>query len=252
MKPALKHFFDSMDAYLAGPPGAEGVSTLSASHPGWDVDPERMALYGQFVRGHVRSTLEKLFPLTRRAAAPEAWDALVEGYTRTRPAKHHEINRLGEGFAPFVADVAAPRSLPPFLPALARFEWTDFAVFASEEVIPEAVERLTPNPTLAVLEQPYRLCAFVRARGAQDVPEEGQELALLWRHPERLVTFYMEATPPALLVLKMAVEGLSEQAVTQATGMAAAEVHAAVARFAREGLVLLPGPSASGGDPLGG
>ncbi|WP_223644744.1 DUF2063 domain-containing protein [Corallococcus sp. EGB] len=245
MKPSLRHFFDSMDAYLAGPAGAEGLLKLSASHPGWDVDPERMALYGQFVRGHVRSTLEKLFPLTREAVTPGAWDALVEGYTLTRPARHYELNRLGEGFAPFIADAADSRGLPAFLPALARFEWTDFAVFASEEVIPEAVERLTPNPTLMVLEQPYRLCAFVRAHGAQAVPAEGEELALLWRHPERLVTFYMEATPPALLVLKMAVEGLSEDAVTHATGMAAADVHAEVVRFAKDGLVLLPASALS-------
>jgi uncharacterized protein len=240
MKPSLRHFFDSMEAYLAGPPGAEGLSKLSASHPGWDVAPERMALYGQFVRGHVRSTLEKLFPLTRKALAPAAWDALVEGYTHTRPARHYELNRLGEAFPPFVTDATAHQGLPPFLPALARFEWTDFAVFASEEPLPERVERLTPNPTLAVLEQPYRLCAFVRAGGEEAVPAEGQELALLWRHPERLVTFYMEATPPALLVLKMAVEGLSEDAVALATGMPVDEVHAAVERFARDGLVLRP------------
>ncbi|AFE04683.1 hypothetical protein COCOR_02503 [Corallococcus coralloides DSM 2259] len=240
MKSSLKHFFDSMDAYLAGPPGAEGLLKLSASHPGWDVDPERMALYGQFVRGHVRSTLEKLFPLTRKAVTPETWDALVDGYTRTRPARHYELNRLGEGFAPFVSDAAAAKGLPPFLPALARFEWTDFAVFASEEDIPDAVERLTPNPTLTVLENPYRLCAFVRARGAESVPAEGEELALLWRHPERLVTFFMAATPPALLVLKMAVEGLSEEAVVQATGMSAADLHAEVVRFAKDGLVLAP------------
>ncbi|CAM3498135.1 DUF2063 domain-containing protein [Corallococcus sp. ZKHCc1 1396] len=240
MKPGLKHFFDSMDAYLAGPPGAEGLSKLSASHPGWDVAPERMALYGQFVRGHVRSTLEKLFPFTRRAVTGEAWDALVEGYTRTRPGRHYELNRLGEGFAPFVADATEARGLPPFLPALARFEWTDFAVFASEEIIPERVEHLTPNPTLAVLEQPFQLCAFMRSQDRGAAPAAGDELALLWRHPEQLVTYYMAATPPALLVLKMAVEGLSEEAVVQATGMAAADVHAEVVRFAKDGLVLRP------------
>ena len=38
----------------------------------------------------------------------------------------------------------------------------------------------------------------------------------------------------------MAVEGLSEEAVTQATGMAAADVHAEVARFSKDGLVLAP------------
>jgi hypothetical protein len=73
------------------------------------------------------------------------------------------MNRLGEGFAGFLADEAGARGLPDFLPALARFEWTDFAVYTSMEPVPARVERLTVNPTLMMLEHPFRLCAFMRA-----------------------------------------------------------------------------------------
>jgi hypothetical protein len=239
MKPGLRHFFDSMGAYFARP-GSESLERLYARHPGWDAPRERVALYGDFVRGHVRGVLEKVFPLVRGAVGPEAWSALVEGYTLTRPARHHELNHLAEGFPAFVADAAASRGLVPFVPALARFEWTDFAVFASEAPPPQPAARLTANPTLAVLEHPFRLCAYVRARGALAAPEAGEELALLWRHPERLVTFYMEATPPALLVLKMAVEGLAVEDVAAATGMPAADLRGEVERFSRDGLVLAP------------
>ncbi|MFP2930599.1 DUF2063 domain-containing protein [Pyxidicoccus sp. 3LG] len=240
MKPGLKHFFDSMGAYFARP-GAESLERLYAEHPGWDARRERVALYGDFVRGHVRGVLEKVFPLVRNAVGPEAWGALVEGYTLTRPARHHELNHAGEGFPAFVADAAGPSGLAAFVPALARFEWTDFAVFASAEPMPEKAERLTANPTLVVLEHAFRLCAYVRARGAKAEPEAGEELALLWRHPGQLVTFYMEATPPALLVLKMAVEGLSASDVAVATGMPEAELRESVARFTRDGLVLAHG-----------
>lgn len=239
MKPGLKHFFDSMGTYLARP-GPDALERLYAQHPGWDSPRTRVALYGGFVRTHVRDALEKLFPLVRRAVGPEAWDALVDGYTLAGPARHHEVNHLGEGFPAFVADAAATRGLAPYVAALARFEWTDFAVFSSTERVPERVERLSANPTLAVLEHPFRLCAFVRAKGAQAEPEAGEELALLWRHPEQLVTFYMEATPQALLVLKMAVEGLSAGQVAAATGMPEADIQDAVARYARDGLVLPP------------
>ncbi|MFP2960157.1 DUF2063 domain-containing protein [Myxococcus sp. 1LA] len=239
MKPSLRDFFDSMGAYLTEP-GSESLTALYARHPGWDAPRERVSLYGDFVLGHVRAALEKVFPLTRQAVAQDAWDALVAGFTRTRPARHHELNHLCEGFPVFLADAVAARSLPAFVPALARFEWTDFAVFASEAPAPKRVERLTANPTLVVLEHEFRLCAFVRARGAPNPPEPGAELALLWRHPERLKTFYMAATPPALLVLKMAVEGLALEAVVAATGMADAELRATVTRFGRDGLVLLP------------
>jgi hypothetical protein len=239
MKPGLKHFFDSMGTYLARP-GTESLARLYAEHPGWDAPRGRVAVYGDFVRGHVRGVLEKVFPLVRGAVGPDAWSALVEGYTLTRPARHHELNHLAEGFPAFVADAAASRGLAAFVPALARFEWTDFAVFASEAASPEAVERLTANPTLAVLEHPFQLCAYVRAKGALTEPRAGDELALLWRHPEHLVTYYVEATPPALLVLKMAVEGLSAADVAAATGMPEAELHASVERFSRDGLVLAP------------
>jgi hypothetical protein len=146
---------------------------------------------------------------------------------------------MGEGFPGFLADEAERRGLPAFLPALARFEWTDFAVYTSMEPVPQKVERLTVNPTLAVLEHPFRLCAWIRASG-QGEPEPGQELALLWRHPERLVTTYLAASDRALLALKMAVEGLTPPEVAAATGVSEADIHAAVAACVRDGLVLAP------------
>ncbi|QSQ14425.1 HvfC/BufC N-terminal domain-containing protein [Myxococcus landrumensis] len=239
MKPVLKHFFDSMGAYLANP-GHTSLERLYAEHPGWAAPSSRVSLYGDFVRGHVRGTLEKLFPLVRGAVGPESWRLLMEDYTRTRPARHHEVNHLGEGFASFIADTPPSRGLAPFIPALARFEWTDFAVFASKVESPERVASLTPNPTLVVLEHSFRLCAYVRARGAGAPPESGEELALVWRHPESLASYYLEATPHALLVLKMAVEGLSAAEVSVATGMPEADILDAVARLSRDGLVLAP------------
>ncbi len=239
MKPSLRAFFDSMGAYLARP-GTTSLDALYARHPGWDAPRERVSLYGDFVLGHVRGALEKVFPLTRDAVGPEAWGALVRDFTSTRPARHHELNHLCEGFPAFLADVSAPLGLAPFAAPLARFEWTDFAVYAAEDASPTPVERLTANPTLAVLEHDFHLCAYVRARGAAAAPALGAELALLWRHPVRLKTYFMAATPQALLVLKMAVEGLSLSDVVSATGMPHAELRATVTRHAREGLVFLP------------
>jgi uncharacterized protein len=234
MKPGLRHFFDSMADFLAEPSGLE---RLRSAHPGWDAPPSRVALYGRFVRNHVWTTLEKLYPLLQAAVGPERWAELMKGYTATRPARHFEMNRLGEGFPAFVA---AAQGLPEFAPALARFEWADWAVYSSEESVPERVERLTANPTLMVLQHPYRLCAYVRASGRAAAPEPGEELALLWRHPQQLSTWYRSATPQILLVLKMAVEGLSPGDVTAATGMAEDEVRRAVEECARDGLVLAP------------
>ena len=162
MKPGLRHFFDSMAEYFADP---SGLARLRAAHPGWDATPSRVALYGDFVHAHVREVMEKLYPLVMARVGPERWEPLVKGYTATRPARHFEMNQAGEAFPAYVADVTAAQGLPEFLPALARFEWADWAVYASEERVPERVERLTANPTLMVLQHPYKLCAYVRGKG---------------------------------------------------------------------------------------
>lgn len=236
--PDLPRFFESMRAYLAQP-GPAGLERLYAEHPGWEAPRERVALYGRFVRHHVVDGLEKLFPLVRRSVGEAAWEELVRGYVATGPARHHELNRVGEHFPAFISDRAPERGLPAWVPALAHFEWTDFAVYASEERVPVTVERLSPNPTLAVLRHPWRLCAFVRG-GAHGEPPPGEEMALLWRHPKELVTLYMAADDTALLALKMAVEGLVPAEVAAATGVEEAHIRAAVERGVADGLVLAP------------
>jgi len=237
MKPGLKSFFDSMDTYFAAP---GGLQRLRSEHPGWDAAPGRVAIYGDFVRYHVRSTLEKLFPLTVESVAPERWTELVRDYDATRPGRHYEMNRMGEGFPGFLADVTAARGLPEFVPALARFEWADWAVYVSQEQVPERVERLTVNPTLTVLQHPFRLVPYIHSKGKGPAPEPGEEMVLLWRHPEQLRTWFMPGNERALLVVKMALEGLSPRDVVAATGVAEEVVHEAVREFTGNGLILAP------------
>jgi hypothetical protein len=236
MKPGLKFFFDSMDAFLAAPGGLE---RLRAAHPGWTEAPSRVALYGHFVRNHVRSTLEKLFPLTVASMTPERWAELARDYDATRPSRHYEMNRMGEGFPGFLADVTAARGLPEFVPALARFEWADWAVYVSQEPAPQ-VERLTVNPTLTVLQHPFRLVPYIHAKGKGPAPEPGEELVLLWRHPEQLRTWFITGTERPLLVVKMALEGLTPRDVVAATGVAEEVVQQAVEEFTHNGLLLAP------------
>jgi hypothetical protein len=239
MKPTLRGFFDSMTEFFTAP-GPDALERLYAAHPGWDAPRSRVELYGRMVGHHGRATLEKLYPLTRAALADEArWEELARAYAGSKPPRPFEMNHLGEAFPGFLADEAQRRGLPDFLPALARFEWTDFAVYTSQEPVPERVERLTPNPTLAVLEHPFQLCAYVRGQG-RGRPEPGQELALLWRHPERLVTMFLAASDRSLLALKMAVEGLTPSQVAEATGVAEADIRATVESCVADGLVLSP------------
>jgi hypothetical protein len=237
MKPGLKAFFDSMDAFLSAP---GGLQRLLAAHPGWAEAPSRVALYGHFVRNHVRTALEKLFPLTQASVTPEQWTELVRDYDATKPGRHYDINRIGEGLPGFLADVTAARGLPEFVPSLARFEWADWAVFVSREQVPTRAERLTVNPTLTVLQHPFRLAPFIHAKAQGRAPEPGEEMMLLWRHPEQLRTWFMVGKERALLVVKMALEGLSPRDVAAATGVAEEVVQQAVAECTENGLVIAP------------
>jgi hypothetical protein len=238
MKPGLRGFFDSMTEYFADP-GLEALERLYSAHPGWDAPRSRVALYGRLVRHHVKAALEKLYPLTRASVGEERWVELARAYEASKPARPFELNHAGEGFPAFLADEVERRGLPTFLPALARFEWADFAVYTSPEPVPDTVERLTVNPTLAVLEHPFQLCAYVRAKG-QGTLAPGQEMVLLWRHPEQLVTMYLPANDRSLLAVKMALEGLTSAQVAAATGVAEADIRAAVDSCVEEGLVLSP------------
>jgi uncharacterized protein len=239
MKPGLADFFSTMETYFADPAAPEALERLYSAHPGWDAARERVALYGQMVRHHGEATLDKLYPHVREVLDADAWRALVMAYAASRPARPFEMNQLGEGFADFLAREAVARGLPDFLPALARFEWTDFAVYTSREPVPERVERLTVNPTLAVLEHPFQLCPWLRGV-TPERPVPGDERVLLWRHPERLVTMFLAAEERSLLVLKMALEGLSCAQVAGATGVDEATLRAVVDERVADGLVLAP------------
>jgi len=238
MKPGLKTFFDSMDAFLTEGPG--GLQRLREAHPGWDESPARVVLYGHFVRNHIRHGLEKLFPLIQASVTPEQWAELVRDYGATRPGQHYDINRIGEGFPGFLADVTAAQGLAEFIPALARFEWADWSVFVSQEQVPTRAERLTVNPTLTVLQHPFRLVPFIHAKGKGPAPEAGDEMVLLWRHPEQLRTWFIAGNDRVLLVVKMALEGLLPRDVAAATGVAEDVIQQAVAEFTQNGLILAP------------
>lgn len=95
------------------------------------------------------------------------------------------------------------------------------------------------NPALAELEHPFQRRAYVRRQG-RGQPEPAREMALPWRHPERLVTMFLAANKRSLLTLKLAVEGLTPPRAAAATGVAEAGIRATVESCVAGGLVLSP------------
>jgi hypothetical protein len=218
---------------------AEEPEWLLERFPGWDAAPERLAIYGRFVPGHVRRVTNTVFKACRRLVPEETWEAWLDGYYATQPAGvDYRINGCAQGFLAFLE---AQPDRPPYLVDLARFEWTKLCVYEDSSEVPVAVDRLTVNPTLHSLEHPWRLCPFyAQEEGERGEPEAGDEVALLWRNPKTRFTRFQAAGPRSLLVLKMALEGIPVAAAAAAGGVSEEQVEAAVREQAARGLVLLP------------
>lgn len=238
MNPALADFFAAMGAYFAAP---RSTDALQARFPGWQADPRRLSIYGGFVQGHVRESVEKNHPLTRAAVDADTWRRLIDAYYATGPATHFELNQASSTFAAFLDEQVHPLQLPRFLPALARFEWTDFEVYVAAEEIPERVEALSPNPTLVALQHPFRLVPWLRAGASRPAaPEPGDETVLMWRHPRTHLTTYLQADARALLVLKLAVEQIPLEHAAREGGTDVHQLEQWVSRAAADGMVLQP------------
>lgn len=239
--PSLDQFFAAQARFFAaaGDPQA-AARQLGAEFPGWSHRPSRVAIYADFVHGHVRVTLERVFEVTRDALPAATWSALVSRYYDTRPAAVYEINQLGESFPGFLSDVR-DLDLPAWLAPLARLEWSLFAVHTAPVELPTSVDRLTLNPTAEALEHPWRLCAYREAAPPRTTPPApGDEVALVWRHPTTLRAHYMAANARTLLAVKLAAEGISPDEAAAAGGVPTDNVHAAIAEHVAHGLLLAP------------
>jgi hypothetical protein len=239
----LDTFFSSMSEYVFEHPG--DPQPLIAQFAGWNVAPERLAIYGRFVQAHVRGVLGLVYAGSKRASNPEDWVRWGRSYYATRPAASaYELNGAAEGFVRFLSKQA---DCPPYLLELARFEWAKLQVYHSRTPLPEQVTGLVANPTLVMLEHTWQICPFfcrhqqAGAGDPVDPPEPGDEVALIWRSPKTRLSRFQRATPRALLALKMAMESITAEEAAAAGGVPVANVEDAVSEWTEQGLILGPG-----------
>jgi hypothetical protein len=235
----LKAFFAAQARFYADAHDpAAAARDLARALPDLDAPPGRVALYAEFVFAHVRVVLEKLYPAVRAALPAATWDAVVTRYYAQRPARvHYEVNHAGEAF-PALLEQA---DVPGFVPALARLEWTIFAVHRSATEVPVAVDRLTLNPTVETAEHAWGLCAFADPASPRTAPPApGDEVAIIWRHPVTRLARFMPANARTLLAVKIASEGLDPREAAEAGGVPLERVEQAIAEHVAHGLLLAP------------
>lgn len=83
----------------------------------------RVAIYRGNVFGNYRNALAATYPIVRRLTGGPFFDAAVDHYVRARPSRSGDLNVYGDRFGDFLAAYAPAGSLP-YLPDVARLEWT--------------------------------------------------------------------------------------------------------------------------------
>lgn len=164
----------------------------------------------------------------------DTWDQVA-----TACAVDHKPERVPDLLEQHVrkSDVAA------FLPALARLEWALHQVAMEGECIPTGVDQLMLNPTIRVLQFPWRnLPSLIHTQGDTGVvrPEAGKECILVWVDPRTHDVQLRAASDEDLLALKMVSEDISIREVAAQSTVLPAAVGNAVSRAVTNGLLLAP------------
>jgi hypothetical protein len=243
----LRELQSQMHAVLRGTKSVADVARAVG------VNEKRLGIYRGFVRGHVRNSLGKIYPITRQLVGRERWDTLYEGFFASCPPTSWELNTSVEPFYGYLDAQITAGAIPvsPFLASFAQYEWEEFATYIHPAAVPspETLVAAIVNPTVTVLQFDYPVVPFVVAHPeADDVgPEtllpdrlETPQMALLFRRAETYGVAYHVATPALLFAVRVTMEGMSvEEAATQ-SGQPIDAIEAAMERAIAIGLILSP------------
>ena len=242
--PTLAETYASLHAVLRG---QHDVATGAAE---LGVNPERLAIYAGFVRGHITGILAKQYPRVSQTMAAEPWERLCEGFYAAHPATHWELNAAAEPFASYLlAQLGDVEGLTLFHVSLAQFEWAQWATFSDLAQIPDPHSHSTDtvNPTLRILELPCPVIETVLAlskegalKGELPSAEAGPEQVLMFRHPVRETSAFWRVTEPLVLALATVDAGLDATQSAAQLGRSVEEVMVGLQRAKEIGLIIGP------------
>ena len=130
-------------------------------------------------------------------------------------------------------------SLPPFLSELARLELSIYKVSNSSIAFPHDIEKISINPTSQMLQLSWKnLSSLLKRENAPAaVPEPGKEYVLIWKDPKSNKTKVRRASDDELLALKIIVEELNPEKVSEEGNFPIGAIDGAIDRAVRKGFL---------------
>jgi uncharacterized protein len=157
-------------------------------------NPARLGIYRGNLASAWRRALASAYPMLRKLLGEDAFDGLARAYGRAHPARDPDLNRFGAELADFIG----PDEERPWLPDLARLEWSVHESWYAPDV-PEAsgggplavLAALSPrqfeasrailHPSLRLHVANWAVAAFRREAGAAVEPRHRPGWALILR-----------------------------------------------------------------------
>lgn len=246
VKPGFRTVMETMHKLLLGQLAPEEAASILGA------PVERVAIYQQFVRNHIRNALTKNYEVLADLLPVAEWEALVDSYFVAHPALEFELNANARKFCAHLADVGstdAP-SLTEFHREVAELEWSEWLVYSTREEIPSLSAVTSPllNPTLIILEFNHPVASFVaawrRARRQGDarpaLPKPEPQRVFVLREPTSLLAMFLPASDRHLFAFKMVHDGASIPEAAQMAGVDEDAIRIILREAAEDGLIVLP------------
>jgi hypothetical protein len=124
------------------------------------VEARRMRLYNALLYNNVESFLLACFPVLRQVLGIRKWAKLVRAFFRTHRSHTPYFRQIPDEFVQFLQNEwTSPEGYPPYLLALAHYEWIELVLSVSNRSVDGAIDAAgdlldgvpVPNPVLANL-----------------------------------------------------------------------------------------------------
>lgn len=248
----LADFYSRIAPFMLGEIGHDEVVTALWGNDPPRPDAARLRIYGRFCKNHRFETLEFVFSECRSAVVnslgERAWAEIVEDYFTAHPMHHFELNRNGEHFADFLArDPGQPPRWPPYLAALADFEWWEWQAISAPDDPGDAEPDAGPlrlGSTVELRPYAFDLISWLDDYEADERPPapEAEPIVVLFWRDRHLGGRRDKAAPLEMLVIKAIVESVPLDAALLSTLQVEPELLAATAADLHAAGVILGSP----------